>query len=146
VYLTGLFLVSGKLPIRDVVSIFLEHLLTYNPLQFGSPPVLVVPSMSGAFFFPLLSGAPHLISGFVPVAPVGFAMYASALRQASLPPALCIWGENDARISEHTRFVSALGCTTAVIPAAGHPAYLDQPTKFNGLLLNYLRTLHAGEP
>eukprot|EP00013_Stygamoeba_regulata_P006050 CAMPEP_0177640636 /NCGR_PEP_ID=MMETSP0447-20121125/6647_1 /TAXON_ID=0 /ORGANISM="Stygamoeba regulata, Strain BSH-02190019" /LENGTH=267 /DNA_ID=CAMNT_0019142717 /DNA_START=71 /DNA_END=874 /DNA_ORIENTATION=- len=132
---------SGKLSMRDAVPIFLEHLLTYNPLQFSRPPVLVVPSMSGAFFFPLLAKSPQLISGFVPIAPVGMAMYYYELVREAFPPSLCVWGEKDARITEKENFVSALGCRTLVIPGAGHAAYLDNPHMFNAHLLKYLSQL-----
>jgi len=102
-------------------------------------PVLVFPSMSGGFAFPLLATSPQRVSGVVPVAPVGIDAFAPA-DAASLPPALLVWGDQD-------RSLPALDVLAAkfarverlVLEGARHPAYLDRPDAWHAALLAFVR-------
>lgn len=50
-----------------------EFLVEFLPALDIGRPVVVSPSMSGSFSFPLVLEHPERIAGFVPVAPVGTA-------------------------------------------------------------------------
>ncbi len=106
-------------------------------------PVVVAPSMSGAFAFPLVERHPERVAGFVPVAPVGAEPYASRLEGRELPT-LIFWGERDRVFppAQGERLAKALrGSRLVVLEGAGHPCYLDQPEAFHRELLDFLGSL-----
>lgn len=123
---------------------FLAELLPR--LDLGRP-VVVAPSMSGGFAFPLVASRPELVSGFVPVAPVAAPTWAARLKTSPVP-ALVVWGENDrvfpvAQAEPLARaFASA---RTLILKGARHPAYLDRPEAFHAALIEFLGEVY-GEP
>jgi len=120
---------------------FLAALIEALALQ---RPVVVSPSMSGRFAFPLMIAAPELVAGWVPVAPVGTA--ASAAHLPPDLPALIVWGDQDAVIPIAQAEVLAAALPAAerlTLVGASHPAYLDQPGAFHEALVGFC--LRVGE-
>jgi len=105
------------------------------------PAVIVAPSMSGSFAFPLLLDHPDRVTGFVAVAPVGTDEYGPLLAPCATP-ALIVWGEND-RLFPPSRAPELAGNFTdaevLVLPGARHPAYLDAPDAWHEALLAFVR-------
>ena len=122
-----------------------EFLAEFLPVLDIGRPVVVSPSMSGSFSFPLVLEHPELIAGFVPVAPVRTAEYAKRLTHSPVP-ALIVWGEKDRLFppSQAERLASCFKqACTLILPGARHPAYLDQPDLFHEALIEFLVTLGA---
>ncbi len=112
----------------------------------GSPrPVVVSPSMSGRFSFPLLASAPERVAGFVPVAPVGIPEWAPRLPDEPVPT-LVVWGGGDTLLPVETAD-ALLGrwpdSRLLVLPGARHPAYLDEPDTFHRELVAFVREVAA---
>ncbi len=110
---------------------FLANLLPVLGLQ---KPVVVAPSMSGRVAFPLILRHPERVAGFVGIAPIGAQRYTPLLKGRAVP-ALIVWGERDNLIpvSQAAKLAAAFDDATVVIlPAARHPAYLDQSERFHG--------------
>jgi len=108
-------------------------------------PVVVAPSMSGGFAFPLIEAHPELVSGFVPVAPVAAPRYTARLRESPVP-ALIVWGEDDQVFpaSQAEPLARAFASSRVLILAgARHPAYLDKPDEFHSALLRFLADVYA---
>lgn len=104
-------------------------------------PVIVSPSMSGRFSLPYLEARPDRVAGFVPVAPVGAAGFASRVSACGVP-ALVVWGERDRVFPASQAPKLAKAFTTAevlILPGASHPAYLDQPELFHRELLAFAK-------
>jgi pimeloyl-ACP methyl ester carboxylesterase len=119
---------------------FLRELIT--ELGIGKP-VIVVPSMSGGFAFPLLIESSELAAGFVAVAPGGIQHYGSELHKIKVPT-LILWGEKDAIIplSLGEQLKSKVeGSRMVVLAGARHPCYLDRPDEFHQALLEFLETI-----
>lgn len=105
------------------------------------PPVIVAPSMSGTFAFPVVEQHPARVGGFVPVAPVGAAEYASRL-SAHPVRTLVVWGEADTILPVSLAQPLADAFTDGrvlVLPGARHPAYLDAPDAFHDALSAFAR-------
>lgn len=103
-------------------------------------PVVVSPSMSGGFSFPLILERPELVSGFVPVAPAATLLYAKRLRRSPVP-ALIVWGERDQvfPVAQAELLAGSFeNAQTLILAGARHPAYLDEPEKFHAALLTFL--------
>lgn len=106
--------------------------------------VLVSPSMSGRFAFPLLERAPARAAGFVPVAPVGIDGFAPADR-AALPPALLVWGDRDPSLPALEVLAAHFAdAQRLVLAGARHPAYLDAPEDFHAALTAFVEASWAG--
>jgi abhydrolase domain-containing protein 14 len=108
-------------------------------------PVVVSPSMSGRYSFPLVAAHPDRLAGFVPVAPVGGLDFARE-HAASPVPALVVWGEKDRLFppSQAETLAAAFSRSQVlVLPGARHPAYLDQPDAFHRALLAFLGEIHT---
>jgi len=106
-------------------------------------PVLISPSRSGNVSFPLIVDHPELVSGWVPIAPVGVDEYAPKLKQSPVP-ALVIWGDSDPLFNPamaKTLAASFKKAEVVILPNAKHPAYLDQPKLFHEALLKFLAGL-----
>jgi len=103
-------------------------------------PVIVCPSMSGAFALPLAARHPERLAGLVAVAPVGIEQSLEALRGSALHT-LLVWGENDTVVplAAADRLAGVLmDVRKVVVPGAGHPCYLDDPARFHAELLDFL--------
>lgn len=119
---------------------FLAELL--RKLGIGRP-VVVSPSMSGSFSFPLIETQPALVAGFVPVAPAGAPVYAQRLT-ANPVPTLVVWGDNDPvfPVDQAEPLARAFATSeTLLLEGARHPAYLDRPEAFHAGLLAFLAKL-----
>src|SRR5262245_10473534 len=105
--------------------------------------VVVSPSMSGQYSFPLLIKSPEKVAGFVPVAPAGTDKYLRQLKKVKVPT-LVVWGEMDEIIpmEKSDALTSVLeDAKRVIIKGAGHPCYLDRPEEFHRELLSFLRSL-----
>jgi abhydrolase domain-containing protein 14 len=105
--------------------------------------VVVSPSMSGQFSFPLLVSSPEKVAGFVPVAPAGSERYLKQLKKVKVPT-LVIWGEKDTIIplEKSDAIVAAIeDAKRVILKGAGHPCYLDRPEEFHQALLAFLQSL-----
>ncbi len=119
---------------------FLANLLPVLGLQ---KPVVVAPSMSGRVAFPLILRHPERVAGFVAIAPAGTLRYAPLLAGSAVP-ILVVWGERDqiVPIAQAEKLAAGFDDATVVIlPAARHPAYLDQGERFHQALLKFLAGL-----
>lgn len=119
---------------------FLASLL---PLLTDQPVVVVSPSMSGSFSFPLLTRRASYVAGFVALAPVNIEQNLGSLRGNNLP-ALLIWGQKDKTVpvKEGRQLNDALvNSRLVVFDGAGHPAYFEQARTFHEELLTFLRSL-----
>jgi pimeloyl-ACP methyl ester carboxylesterase len=121
-------------------SAYLAGLLTELGIDRA---VVVAPSMSGAFAFPLVEAHASRVSGFVPVAPVQTRVYAERLEGRRVPT-LIFWGEKDrvfpvSLAGELERAIP--GSRKVILEKARHPCYLDQPERFSAELLAFLRSL-----
>lgn len=128
--------------VRAKRSGFLASLLPR--LGIGRP-VVVSPSMSGGFAFPLVSSHPELVSGFVPVAPAGTLDFARST-QSSPVPTLVFWGEADHVFPPSQAPLLARSFASArvvILPGARHPAYLDQPETFHRELIAFVTGLRG---
>jgi abhydrolase domain-containing protein 14 len=125
---------------RSDPKTFLAKLL---PVLGMKRPVVVAPSMSGRFAFPLILQHPSLVAGFVAVAPAGAAHFSPRLAGSDVP-ALIVWGERDQvfPVAQAKLLAASFDDATVVIlPEAQHPAYLDQPERFHKALLEFLAVL-----
>lgn len=107
-------------------------------------PVIVAPSMSGAFVLPLLARHPERVGGVVPVAPAGLDRWLDELRGCTVP-ALVVWGAED-RIVPPERAAELAAAfagpiSTLLVDGARHPAYLDAPDTWHEALLAFLGEL-----
>lgn len=118
---------------------FLRKIL--DSLSLGEP-VVVGPSMSGEVLLWYLALGFPAAAGVV-VGPVGLSNEELArLAPGARAPLLAIWGEED-KISPPREAAPALKrlfprAEVAIIPGAGHPAYLDKPSEFLEILLSFL--------
>lgn len=105
--------------------------------------IVVSPSMSGGFSFPLVVRATERVLGFVPVAPGGIDANYRALKKISVPT-LILWGENDEIIPLEKSDVLAAAITDSkrvILKGASHPCYLDQPEEFHRELVAFATSL-----
>ena len=105
--------------------------------------VVVSPSMSGGFSFPLVIRATDRVLGFVPVAPGGIDANYRALQKVRLPT-LIMWGEKDEIIPlEKSDDLAAaiVDSKRIILKGAGHPCYLDRPDEFHRELITFVKSL-----
>lgn len=108
--------------------------------------VVVSPSMSGAFSFPLVIQETDRVAGFIPVAPAAIDDNLRALRKVSVPT-LVVWGENDAIIplEKSDDLTAAIADSRRVIlKGASHSCYLDSPDEFHRELIGFVESLPGG--
>jgi len=118
----------------------LERLLP--SLDIGKP-VVLAPSMSGTFTFPMLEKSPELVSGFIAVAPAGTPRFAKRLAGSPIP-ALIVWGDHDAVFPVSQAKLLAASFThsnVVILEGAQHPCYLDEPARFHDAVLKFLADL-----
>ncbi len=102
-------------------------------------PLLVSPSMSGAFSLPVAARHPERLAGLVAVAPVAIEANLEALSGSRLPT-LLLWGERDSVVpeAEADRLAAAMAdARKVVLPGAGHACYMQDPERFHELLLEF---------
>jgi abhydrolase domain-containing protein 14 len=132
---------SGKSPAWKIdPKVFLAEVI--GALDIDRP-VVISPSRSGNVSFPLILDHPEMVSGYVPIAPVGVKEYAPKLKQSPVP-ALVIWGDSDRLFKPamaKTLAASFKKSEVVILPNAKHPAYLDQPEMFHEALLKFLAGL-----
>ncbi len=119
---------------------YLKELMPVLGLEM---PVVVSPSMSGRFTYPLVLGTPKMLRGFVPVAPALTAEYAPQLRELSLPT-LIFWGENDSvfPVSQADLLQDSIkGSKKRIFEGASHPCYLDHPDEFHTALMIFIKSI-----
>lgn len=110
-----------------------------------SPPVVVSPSMSGRFAYPLAADHPEAIAGLVALAPAGTPEFASRPDVFSVP-LLIVWGDQDTvfPVDQGRHLATAVpGSRLLILEGAGHPSYLDRPDQFHQALLEFLAGLEA---
>jgi len=108
-------------------------------------PVLVSPSMSGRYSLPLVANRPELLSGYVPVAPVGITSFKEKLQGVSLP-VLAIWGSTDTivPVAQANLLVELLpNAQKVVLSEAGHACYMNATEPFHQHLLQFVRRCHG---
>ncbi len=113
------------------------------PLVTERPVVIVSPSMSGRFSFPLVVDRPAYAAGFVPVAPAAIDRYLPRL-EGSRVPTLIFWGGDDRLIpvAQGEQLNRAMPASQLIVlEGASHPCYLDKPLEFHRELLQFLRGL-----
>ena len=120
-----------------------EFLAAALPALGVARPILVSPSMSGAYSFPLLEAHPEMIAGFVGVAPAGVPQWAPKL-QGSPVPALVVWGTAD-RVFPVEQAKTLATCfkvsTELYLEGAKHPAYLDAPDAWHEGLVEFIESV-----
>lgn len=102
-------------------------------------PILVAPSMSGAYALPFAARHPERLAGLVPIAPAGIDALGDELGGARVP-ALVLWGSEDrvVPLSVAETLVARLpDAELAVLEGASHPCYLDRPERFHELLFAF---------
>ena len=121
---------SGQRIDRETDADFMSALLTELGLRHT---VLVTPSMSGKYGLPLLFDYPELLTGFVPIAPVGATnIFSDVYEQVDGLPTLVIWGQNDrAGRVQSTALMAIPGAKELMIPNAGHACYLEATDMFH---------------
>jgi abhydrolase domain-containing protein 14 len=106
-------------------------------------PVILAPSMSGRFAFPLVKDEPTRIRGFIAVAPAMTREYAERL-QGSDVPTLVLWGDRDTifPVEQADLLASAMSNARAVVfEGAPHPLYLEQTDRFHEEVVGFLQSL-----
>ena len=123
-----------------------EFLHEVLPLLDLKKPVVVFPSMSGGFAFPLVAAHPDEVAGLVPVAPVDIEKWApklGKLKEQELP-ILLLWGANDSviPIKQSEILMAALPQTEKVVlSGADHACWRDKPAEFHQALVTFLHSL-----
>lgn len=108
--------------------------------------LVVSPSMSGRFSLPWVETSPAALVGFVPIAPAGL----DSFTPGSNPDlsTLVVWGSDDnvIPIGNATRLTEGRQATRLEVFAdAGHTPYLDDPDRFNALLIDFIESLPKNE-
>jgi len=101
-------------------------------------PLVISPSMSGSFALPAaVHGVP--MAGLVAVAPVGLNDEVIAALVKRELRVLAIWGSEDrvVPLARGEALESGVpGARLVVFEGAGHPSYLDDPARFNALVVD----------
>jgi abhydrolase domain-containing protein 14 len=125
-----------------------EFLFAALPRLDLKKPVILFPSMSGIFAFPFAVAHPEMITGLVPIAPVGITDWGAKLSGSPLP-ALIVWGEADTVIplaQAETLHQLLPKSEKLILPKASHPCYLDDPATFHAGLLEFLKPFKPEGP
>jgi len=130
---------ASQVPSETWLGLLLDQLALERP-------VVVSPSMSGAYSLPLLADSPSRLSGFVAVAPVSIPRHAGRLAGSPVP-ILAVWGQKDRTIPlAHADLLLKENPRgrKVVIPDAGHAPYMNQPEAFHAALLEFLGEVWGG--
>ena len=126
----------------------LTFLLALLELLHMHRPILVSPSMSGSYSFPLVAAHPDKLTGFVPVAPVGLFTYEKQLQGNPLPM-LAIWGSNDriVPVEQAERLCQLFpNARKVLLLNAGHACYMRAPAEFHTHLLGFIKQCSQTAP
>jgi pimeloyl-ACP methyl ester carboxylesterase len=127
-------------PLAGPPQTWLRTLL--ETLQVGRP-VLVAPSMSGRFAFPLVTEEPERLRAFVAIAPVGIPHYLYHLDRITIP-VLAVWGEDDLIVpiqQADLLIQSVRQGAKVIIPRGSHAPYMSDPAAFHAALLKFIAGL-----
>ncbi|XP_071452645.1 putative protein-lysine deacylase ABHD14B [Hetaerina americana] len=107
-------------------------------------PLIVSPSMSGAYSIPFLASHADKFSGYLPVAPIATEKVSKAALETVQVPTLILFGSNDnvehaKKSKENLQIIPK--SQLVVFEGAGHACYLDEPVKFHTVLYNFLKLL-----
>ena len=108
-------------------------------------PVVVAPSMSGAFALPFVLEHGDRCGGFVPVAPAVRASVQERVGEIALPT-LVVWGTEDRLrpVAEANAMQRSIpGAELLLLEGARHPAYLDRPDEFHERLFRFVEDVDA---
>lgn len=108
-----------------------------------SRPIIVSPSMSGRFSFPLATEYPNEVAAMVFIAPVGVPRYLAQMSAVTCP-VLIVWGQNDRLIplEQADQLADAVSHgQKRILPDAGHAAYVEKTDEFHAALLDFLASL-----
>lgn len=117
-------------------------LILIDKLELSNP-LIVAPSMSGAYSLPVVADSSSKISGFVAVAPTNIPDYVDKLNGNPLP-ALAIWGSNDEVVPHKDADLLCKSMTNVkkvVLKNAGHPCYINETDAFHRQLLGFFRSV-----
>ena len=106
-------------------------------------PVVIAPSMSGKFAFPLVANSPEEIVGFVPISAVGTPRYTRRIKDNPVS-VLVVWGTGDHmyKTQEHRALAARFKTSQLLmLHRSGHAAYLDETIRFHDVLMGYLAGL-----
>ncbi|BFZ03816.1 hypothetical protein BsWGS_06854 [Bradybaena similaris] len=109
-------------------------------------PVIVSPSMSGAFSLPFLFDDPMTSTeravAYVPVAPILTSQFVSQFQKSQIPTLILVGTKDTVNGKESTADLKHLpNSTYAPIEGASHPCYLDNPDAWHTLLYHFLKHL-----
>ena len=128
---------------RELLARFLDA------IGWRRPVLVVSASMGGSFGSPFVLGNPQRAAGYLSVAAMLDETAATGASK-SLPPALIVWGSEDAPDSSraHSHMQLFPQSQKIVFPDAPHPCYLKDPKRFNELLLTFAsgRAAAGAEP
>lgn len=116
---------------------FLVELLKILNLQ---QPILVSPSMSGAYSLPFVINHGDKLSGFVAISPVGIERFQDELEGLELAT-LAIWGSNDriVPVAQADLLIKLMPNSQKVIlDRAGHACYIRETAEFHQHLIKFI--------
>ena len=103
--------------------------------------VLVGPSMGGGFALSYAIAHPNIVAGLVLISPSLKSIGEEEIEEIRTPSML-VWGERDNvfPIEEYGKRLknTMTHSKLVIIKGAGHAAYLDKPSEFNDLMLDFL--------
>lgn len=118
---------------------FLVELLNILNLNM---PILVSPSMSGAYSLPFVISHSDKLAGLVAISPVGIERFQDELKGIKLPT-LAMWGSNDRIVSvaQADLLVKLMPNSQKVIlNDAGHACYMRETEEFHQHLIKFVKS------
>jgi pimeloyl-ACP methyl ester carboxylesterase len=103
-------------------------------------PVLVGPSLGGAYAMSLYFAHPEMVSGLVLVGTVGVDTFRDRIQEIAVPT-LLIWGGQDTVSpldNAHFLQKQVPNSRLVILEGANHPCYLDNPQKWHEELVSFL--------
>jgi len=112
-------------------------------------PVLVSPSMSGAYSLPLLMRWPDSIRALIAIAPSNSADYGAEEYARTTVPCLIVVGDRDTSLGVSAAYnLKSLAYGRLFKMNAGHACYLQNPAVFHTACLNFIDLVrtHSSSP
>lgn len=103
-------------------------------------PVVIGPSLGGAYALNLYFSAPQQLGGLILVGTVGVEKLQKRIREIDVP-CLIVWGDQDNVSSMDNAYFldqEIKDSKLVILEDTRHPCYLDQPAKWHEELLNFL--------